>query len=88
MERERWPDEIRAAVDGVICPKCGTAKADGVMVIVRYQAPVWNIVSNCFHCGFMHLWQHIDAAGVLKPKSAQVVVSSDAIPLPDWVKKL
>jgi hypothetical protein len=78
MDRERWPDAIAQFVDGVACPRCGAPRAL-VMVTVRWQKPVWNIISNCTSCNFMHLWQHINGDGSLEPKA-------EATPLPAWVK--
>lgn len=83
MDRDRWPDAIVSFVESVTCPKCGTAKADGVLVTVRYQAPVWNVVGNCLRCRFVHLWQHLG----LEPKP--VAPKEEAsVPLPSWVSNL
>lgn len=87
MDPERWPDYIRNFVEAVVCPRCGTAKCDGVMVTVRYQAPAWMVFSNCMRCKTVHWWQHIAASGTMQPKPAPKP-AEPSTPVPEWVKNL
>ena len=84
MDRERWPDAIAKFFDDVTCPRCGAPRSK-VMVTVRWQNPVWNVISNCMSCRFIHLWQHINADGSLTPKP---IPQPQSTPLPAWVKDL
>lgn len=99
MDPERWPDVIRAAVESVHCPKCGTPKADGVMVTVRFRAPVWTIIANCFRCNAVNGWNLLDTTGEVQPKQVTAAAASptatfneddgaEAVPAPEWLKAL
>lgn len=99
MDPDRWPDIIRTAVESVHCPRCGTAKADGVMVTVRFNAPVWTIIANCFRCNNVHGWNLVDPTGAAMPKPVTAAgatptasfnedAGAQPVPAPEWLKAL
>ncbi|HEV2036904.1 MAG TPA: hypothetical protein VGU71_22360 [Candidatus Dormibacteraeota bacterium] len=82
MDPDRWPDLVRDVVAEIkACPRCAVPKADGLMITVEYQPPMWHIRALCVKCALVAIWNILGP----QPRPAS---QPEAIPLPEWVKAL
>ncbi len=87
MDEARWPDPLKEFVANATCPQCGTPKAKGVMVTVRYSSPIWRVILNCFRCNKVGHYDFADFVGPMKPKP-EPKPAEEPVPVPEWVKNL